>query len=347
MKINESYLKILRNRDDLSFYELKDELNSLFSFETDGLTISESLKDGVEILTDQGEILNESKARKGILGIFNRLFLNERNRKYYRLLTLNPNATRIMAEGDSWFCYPNPLGKIKDVIAHLQEDYLIYTSALGGDWVANMSSKKEWNRTLKKMMKLECKCLLLSAGGNDILGSVKQKNQSQSIPRSMNFIKDYSTGMSAGDLIQPAFYNAIDVLHSAYEKMMNDIRSLYGSNGIPVLVNTYDYPFPVVNQSYKKSGNYLGKVMFERKISDPNIQREIAVIMINTFVGMLEKIQSKYNFVHVIKSLNLTTHPDNWEDEIHLSTPFMSKVADNFTSKLSQLNISPLENKLK
>jgi hypothetical protein len=69
-------------------------------------------------------------------------------RGYERLVMDNPEAVRILAEGDSWFAYPRRFiyfGAPSNVVQILAERnyYVIYSTASIGDEVASMMSGEQ------------------------------------------------------------------------------------------------------------------------------------------------------------------------------------------------------------
>lgn len=194
-EIQIEYLAELAYRNDISPEEIKDEYLSFFDLEEGDFRIEEILKKDVAIVNKNGEELNESDIARALfgIGIFNKAVKDSRNRKFHRNRKRYREASIILAEGDSWFCYPIPT--IKDVIGHLIEDYNIYTVAYGGDWAAEMSRDKVWDNTRKNIEKFNVDCLLLSMGGNDLLGRIKVENDLQGrkkIPRLETYLNDYS-----------------------------------------------------------------------------------------------------------------------------------------------------------
>lgn len=341
MKLNLADLELLVNSDDISIHEIKDKLKGIVQFKEVGLDTISILNPKVEVVSKNGDILNESEANKGFIGLFNLIYRKERNRKYDLNKVKFTSATPIMAEGDSWFCYPDPRNKLEDVIHFLHKEFLLYTSALGGDWASNMAKPKNWKATLEKLKQEEFKCLLLSGGGNDILGEIKQRNSIKEVARAFNFITDYKPGMTEKDLILPEFQEAINMVEQAYRKMLTSLKSIYG-NSLPVLCNTYDYPFPIVHEKDSKCGKYLGIVMKKRNITDPGLQRKIAVHFIDSHVSMLERLKIDFPFLEIIDSRDLTKSQSNWYNEIHLNSAFMNAVAARFKAKLLEIGIKPM-----
>lgn len=79
----------------------------------------------------------------------------------------------VLAEGDSWFCYPDIVdGAPRDVVAQLGEEMPVYTEAKPGDVAITMRQFADTAGGLRGRLDLHRPdVLLLSAGGNDLLGN--------------------------------------------------------------------------------------------------------------------------------------------------------------------------------
>jgi hypothetical protein len=73
----------------------------------------------------------------------------------------------IVAEGDSWFEFPQA---IKDIIDHLNDNqrYNVFSMAYGGDWLANIIYDGKY---VEKLSVIKPDVFLVSGGGNDMVGA--------------------------------------------------------------------------------------------------------------------------------------------------------------------------------
>ena len=106
-----------------------------------------------------------------------------RYQKYKRFKRQNPTHAKIVSEGDSWFQHP----LVFDVIDHLLDWFPIYSLGAGGDTLRNMHTKP--GRLLKAINQESPSILLISAGGNDILGD----------PQFGGFLNEYTPGFKEGE----------------------------------------------------------------------------------------------------------------------------------------------------
>lgn len=125
-------------------------------------------------IEDNGNLKNESSAKRGVLGYLNKKIHRKRLKRFYKKMKKGfrdiddtDKKKTILAEGDSWFMYPV---FIRDIIDNLnkEKNFSIYSLAFGGDWLSNIISEDTYYSEYKK---ISPDVLLLSGGGNDIAGN--------------------------------------------------------------------------------------------------------------------------------------------------------------------------------
>jgi hypothetical protein len=118
----------------------------------------------------------------------------------------------IVAEGDSWFCYPRdsvwvPDDAPVDVVAQLSNEFAVSGVAKPGDTAQNMADffhpfvtqdLQTWNAHI----------LLLSAGGNDLLGE----------GRLASYLRDGNRPVS--QYLKPAFFALVEDVLTRLERMV-------------------------------------------------------------------------------------------------------------------------------
>jgi len=97
------------------------------------------------------------------------------SRGFKNLAANNPEAVRILAEGDSWFAYPRrfiAFGESANIVQILAERkyYLIYSTASLGDEATSMMTGEQKFGFTKRISTNEFDIVLFSGGGNDIVG---------------------------------------------------------------------------------------------------------------------------------------------------------------------------------
>lgn len=106
----------------------------------------------------------------------------DRNRVYKQKVAGPYNGPRILAEGDSWFCYPQPEELLfpvvsaapLDLVRQLNKEFAIFTEAVPGDTAWGMRQTVAEPHGLAGLIAYyEPDILLFSAGGNDMLGNAR------------------------------------------------------------------------------------------------------------------------------------------------------------------------------
>jgi len=207
------------------------ELMKYFNLdENNPLSQNLKLKDDIEIIEDD-QTLAQGSISETILDLLNWNSRKNRKKKYLDFVTLHPNIPRIVSEGDSWFQHP----LVFDTIDNLLKWYPIYCIAAGGDTLRHMHENP---RSLLKIIENEKpKILLLSAGGNDILGE-----------QFTGFLNEYSNGHKPGKspkrFINQSFFNEINSLKELYYSLCKDLCVRYPEMNI--IVHGYDYIIPTI-----------------------------------------------------------------------------------------------------
>ncbi|MCI4669854.1 MAG: hypothetical protein MRZ79_17090 [Bacteroidia bacterium] len=141
--------------------------------------------------TNDPAILNRSEADEGKLGSANERTFQLRLKKFQeriwdaefqrnRFAGSDPASSKknfvILAEGDSWFQFPNikfigdPLMDTIDWMYELtkeEKSHAIYNLAYGGDWLSNIMKSGHY---IEELSKINVDMFMLSGGGNDMLG---------------------------------------------------------------------------------------------------------------------------------------------------------------------------------
>ena len=240
---------------------------------------------------------------------------HRRKRRFKRLRRKFPNKPVIVAEGDSWFLYPI---LVKDTIDHLMTEYPIRSLAWAGDTLENY---KKSGALLKEVEKLDPKYVLISGGGNDIIG-----------PDIVNILE---AGVASGQ--EPKAY-----LNDKYDAQMKKLNDLYSYFFIEVskydsveniLVHGYDY-LRTDHAAIVVKGGWVSKYMIEKGITDSSDRKRLVDFLINDFNKMISDLADSYAKVIYVKLLN-TINGDEWYDEIHPNDDGYKKIANKFKVHLT------------
>ncbi|WP_299212017.1 N-acetylmuramoyl-L-alanine amidase [uncultured Tateyamaria sp.] len=213
---------------------------------------------------------------------------------------------RIVDEGDSWFQYPLLL---QDTIDQLNEDddLAIYSLSGAGDLVSDMAQRKEYVEALRET---EAGILLLSGGGNDLLGGGRLKN----------VLRDYSPGMNAEDLIDaPRFDRSLAAVMRAYEAIVSDVEA--GFPNVQIIGHAYDVPFP------REGGGRIGVPLEERGIPLA-IGRRVIGLLLGRFTDALQQLASESSAFHFVDLKDKVSRGvSSWFDELHPRNPGYGRAA--------------------
>jgi hypothetical protein len=131
IKINQAELEALLVNEETT----EATLEKYFDFEFDKpFSAAYKLKPNVEVIYNipkNAEGVTERGLSEFLMKTANKLSRNKRRRRYKKMLKENPDAIRVVSEGDSWFQHPHP--KVKDTIDHLSDRFAIYSVGAAGD----------------------------------------------------------------------------------------------------------------------------------------------------------------------------------------------------------------------
>lgn len=283
----------------------------------------------------------------------------------------------VIAEGDSWFDYRYR----EDIVSKLESmGWAVYSSAHYGDTLESMlyddgqleslytnfvrihkSSELAENSPYIAGNVSKClierrnqtreyirypKAILLSAGGNDILG------------KALAFLlehNDSSASEELNDQIKKGLFVRIDRMLVEY---ISTIRHLCtevferNCNSIPIFVHGYDYVKPTGEAYFKfiiGPGPWLKSSFDEKKHTNINKNATVIKSLVDDFNTLLcerakslsKEDQSYKNPVFYIEFLEIVM--DNWEDEIHPNGIAAEKLAKKISENIVKFHENTLE----
>ena len=236
----------------------------------------------------------------------NRIARGERLVQYRLKILTGFRGARIVSEGDSWFQYPLLL---KDVIDNFieQRDFATYSLGAAGDLVEHMAIRREYHAALGKT---KSRVLLLSGGGNDLLGE----------GRLFDLLNPYEDGASAEELLnREALAGASRQIMGFYKRILEDVRVHHP--GVTVFGHGYDTPFP------RAGKKHFGKP-FEQAGIPLDVGRDVIKAIVEFFRTELAGLTgtfSNYRFIDLTGTVG--GHPNAWYDELHPKSPGYAKAA--------------------
>jgi len=274
-----------------------------------------------ELVEGQG-----TQAKLG-LGFLNTIYRKRRLNRFRSEVANNVGKPILLAEGDSWFEYPVWL---TDIIDYLSDNYSIYCLSAAGDELQGMVAEPEYKKHLDKLINkqgLEVQGILLSGGGNDIVGEtlydMLHNNRSDSATESL--------------INKAAFKRKFQDIHGYYTEAIEFISETYPE--IPIFIHGYDHANPLPDQGFSipPRDGWLGKWMRKRGIHDENTQQEIVRILIDDFCSSQNQLATSHDMVTFIDCRGLVG--DQWFDELHPNDKGFDIVARKFHSTLLEAGI--------
>lgn len=257
----------------------------------------------------------EVKSKGGFkMTLGNIIDYTRRNRRFRRLRKRYPNKRVIVAEGDSWFLYPI---LVKDTIDYLMDDWPVKSLAWAGDTLANY---KKSGDLLKAVIKYEPKHVLISGGGNDIIGSEIQ-----------NLLKDnVQNAKEPTDYLNGNFAPQIKKLGEYYIYFFKELSAHPYVEKI--IVHGYDY----IRADHAKivtKGGWLNKYLEKKGIHDYLERERLIRYLIDTFNNELQRVVNTFPKAKYLDMRGIVDK-DEWFDEIHPNDIGYKKVADKFISEI-------------
>ena len=154
------------------------------------------------------------------------------------------NVRLYLAEGDSWFSIGGVTSNL--LMALDNDDTLIVSCASPGDTMRNMSGlgNEPFWMMLDPRFGVQWDGVLLSAGGNDMLGDIGK------------FIYN-------GNLSKVLLDIALDSIEFGYQRFVASVRA---NHACPIHAHTYDYPVSDPYGGWFRAGPWIGDRLIESGI---------------------------------------------------------------------------------
>jgi lysophospholipase L1-like esterase len=248
----------------------------------------------------------------------------------------------LLAEGDSWFDYPGP-----DVLDYLEDVYRydVESRAKAGHRAEDMAyadgQLDDLARTLEKLLRDEkpVRAILLSAGGNDLLGSEFGM-----------LLEHVNSGLAP---LNPQVVAGVIGLRvrTAYLHILTKITETavrITGRAVPILIHGYAPPVPdgrgVLGGWWFLPGPWMAPGFRDKGLGDTQLARRKAILveLIGTFHQMLRELTTLAEFSHVhfveLDPETLSTGDDykeSWANELHPTKKGFELVAHRFAEVLA------------
>ncbi len=248
--------------------------------------------------------------------------------RYDKAVQSHSAAPRALCFGDSWFQYIPHATDLNKQLARLFKGTLFLNEGVAGR--DSGSWKRGLNRIYEEIGVYQFDAILLSAGGNDVVGKELKE-----------FVKEASRPQSVGGadwgaippLVQKhirlaAFKQALNFAISDLEEVIQ-FRDQNSRKSV-ICVHTYGYIWPN-GKPFKlgpiKEGPWVKPFLDDVGVTDIEDQRIITSWLIDQFAERLFWLASNHVNLRVIDSRNILTKQEQWENEIHPTAEGFAQIA--------------------
>ncbi len=241
-----------------------------------------------------------------------------RQEAYERRIVEQPNQTRLLAEGDSWFQFPlGPPWGLADVLVNLMPHYAIYDVSAAGDTFENMSAGLDKLETL--IAEKKPRGFLFSAGGNDIAG-----------PQFEGYVKGHDPGFAPADYLSVNFAHFLHAIEGKYNTLLSRLTRTFPD--LKIFCNGYDWAIP---RSSGRFGVWLWP-SFELRGVPPETRPKIVAAMIDRFNEMLERQAGLFDGKVIHVDCRGIVTETRWFDELHPNDAGFVDVAKKFRTAIEK-----------
>ena len=265
------------------------------------------------------------------MDLLNLYYRARRDEAYEDQIKLYPDCPVLVTEGDSWFQFPvdqvqEAVGeeKVDDVVDHLSKSFPIKSFDNAGHTAEKMADELEFKNFVDQG---KGSVLIISAGGNDILGD----------PLDDVLVENPAGGSNPSNYIDSVVYsNLLDGVMSNYAILVQSIDSNF-----PVLIHCYGYMQPGNVPENPVTAEILEAkilpVLIDKKILDGALQMAVVRLLTDHLADRLKQFAQDFANVHLINVLQeIDADPDaHWFDEIHPTTDGAKILADAIVQHLS------------
>jgi len=308
----------------------------------------EDLRNNLRRIYDMNEssLLRESDAMSGAFGKLNSAKQKKRRKKFFQRMRDGKRSTdykTVVAEGDSWFCFPKYVVDINEWL--IRDDKInLYSAAAAGDWITNMIYEGKY---IEELSMIEPDAFLISGGGNDFVGSYRlsfmiNTNIDEKLPDD-EFIKA---------CISDAFYAFIWTLKTQYWLLLSSLQKADKLKDLKIVTQGYDYVIPslkkwrgldliqgIINSFFTSTGDWLCTPFKLKGLHNESRQKAVIrhfIDKVNEMFGWLANYPNvngvtgeEYRFSNMyhIDCRGVARNFNDWFDEIHLKSKRFREIA--------------------
>ncbi len=238
-----------------------------------------------------------------------------RKRKFNKARKRLTDRPIIVAEGDSWFLYPL---LVKDIVDNVMRDFPVRSLAWAGDTLQNY---KKSGQLLKKVNKLRPKYVMISGGGNDIIGpeikDIVHENKGPGLTPEAYLNDQYAANMKELEEIYRYFIGELQTHES--------VKRLF--------IHGYDF-IRVDHEKKVVENGWVNKHLEAKGIEEPSDRDRIIRYLVNEFNNMLSRIAGDNDPFVVYIDGRGKVQQGEWYDEIHPDNVGFKTIGDLFVEEL-------------
>jgi hypothetical protein len=252
------------------------------------------------------------------------------------------SAGVLVAEGDSWFNYP-----WTDILRILEDEhgYDVESTAHFGDTAEEMAYSggqlERFSRLLEKELRRRRvpKAILLSAGGNDLVGT-----------DDFGMLLDHAASPAPGindQLVSGLIDRRIRLSYITILSAITEVCREWTRHPLPILIHGYDYAVPdgrgFLGGWMALPGPWLEPGFREKGFVQMQARKAIVRDLVDRFNTMIQEVTAMPEFAHVTyvdlrKTLSTGgDYKQYWENELHPTVRGFHLVTDRFVSVLNGL----------
>ncbi|MEM6639982.1 MAG: hypothetical protein AAF610_08770 [Pseudomonadota bacterium] len=262
--------------------------------------------------------------------------IGRRVRAFVRAQRRNPSRYRVLAEGDSWFTTPVESWKGPTLIGALKRQTQARRRVFNIVSVANpgtellptlhpnnhdfaLATLPDWRREQTYDL------VLLSSGGNDVLGSrlsswLRDPMADSAVGRALDRARtDEARARCLLDC--SAYVTLLEEMLGRLASLRRDVLTPNGLSKARVLIHGYDYPVPD-GRPMRVLGGAISigpwlKPAFKRANVPDELRPAVIKLLIDEYNARLRELALGQRRFHYLDLRGTLRGPDDWADEIH------------------------------
>ncbi len=240
----------------------------------------------------------------------NRITRRNRRRAYERAISDEPNAPRLISDGDSWFLHPF----LVDVVNQLTRSRIIFSVDGAGDELQQIVRGAE---IVKELDRIKPSAALVSGGGNDL--------QADGLDRVVT-AGSRQRGDASRHIDPGALRREIDAVLSLFGRYLDQIHAQRPN--LPTFIHGYDYAIP------QPGGRWLGTPL--ARLAPSEDHAGIIRVIVDEFNVALDEFAAKRGERVVYVNCRSSVDAQEWDDELHPTDDGYAAVAKRFEDALAK-----------